>query len=331
MSKNKYIAVLMIAAILLNTLILQSCTKKTDGEKIQAEEINETVDIADTNKPEVPKDTDTGEPEPEYTEIPYPFGLTVEEKIAGYEVYEITADPVNGIDFNGFVTDNNAVLPSEFAVTFTHIPDFAVIVRDGFNEYNSHCFYIKELYYKNTEVNVDVSIVLDHTGDLVYDGNTVCIGNTYYTGHYYLLGPNTYMTLGGDRNKKYDTPLDADTTYKIEYNDGRLEYHACHVCSTVYTAFIDYSLFSYLYKPEDLDHDYSSWGEIKYSEGEWTLIEEGRYTIAERFADDLDYRYECEKRDNEDLRQYETYMDYLEAKAQGLLDKVHYYWDRDKD
>ncbi len=267
----------------------------------------------------------------EYTETPYPFGLTVEEKIAGYEVYELTPDPVNGIDFNGFVTDNNAVLPSEFAVTFTHIPDFAVIIRDGFNEYNSHCFYIKELYYKNTEVSVDTSLILEHTCDLVYDGNTVCIGNTYYTGHYYLLGPNTYMTLGGDRNKKYDNPLDADTTYKIEYKDGRLEYHACHVCSTVYTAFIDSSLFSYLYKPEDLDHDYSSWGEIKYSEGKWTLIEEGRYTIGERFADELEMRYEDEKKYHEDLRQYETYMDYLEAKEQGLLDKVHYYWDRDRD
>ena len=235
MTKNRYITVtvtlLLVISVLLNMFILQSCKKKTDTDKEQTVETNEIADTVDTSERETAKDTETEEeketehqynPKPKYTETPYPSGLTVEEKIAGYEVYELTPDPVNGIDFNGFVTDNNAVLPSEFAVTFTHIPDFAVIIRDGFNEYNSHCFYIKELYYKNTEVSVDTSLILEHTCDLVYDGNTVCIGNTYYTGHYYLLGPNTYMTLGGDRNKKYDNPLDADTTYKIEYKDGEI-------------------------------------------------------------------------------------------------------------
>lgn len=343
MTKNRYITVtvtlLLVISVLLNMFILQSCKKKTDTDKEQTVETNEIADTVDTSERETAKDTETEEeketepqydPKPKYTETPYPSGLTVEEKIAGYEAFEITPGEY-GVDIYGFVTEKESSLPSEFAVTFTHIPDFAAIVRDEFDEYNSRYFYIKELYYKNTEVNVDVSLILGHTCDLVYDGNTVCIGNTYYTGHYYLLGPNTYMKLGGDRNKKYDNPLDADTTYKIEYKNGRLEYGACHVCSTVYTAFIDSSLFSYLYKPEDLDHDYSSWGEIKYSEGKWTIIEEGRYTIGERFADELEMRYEDEKKYHEDLRQYETYIDYLEAKEQGLLDKVHYYWDRDKD
>ncbi len=314
--------------------------KDPEAEDTQ-EVISKDTETTDTIEPIEPTDTDEitypyldpepePAPEPEYVETPYPSGLTVEEKIAGYDVFEITPGEY-GVDIHGFVTEKESSLPSEFAVTFTHIPDFAAIVRDEFDEYNSRYFYIKELYYKNTEVIVDINIVFDRNSHLVFDGNTVCIGDTYYTGHYYLLAPNTYMKLGGDRNKKYDNPLDADTTYKIEYKNDRLEYVACHVCSTVYTAFIDSSLFSYLYKPEDLDHDYSSWGEIKYSEGKWTIVEEGRYTIGERFADELEMRYEDEKKYHEDLRQYETYMDYLEAKEQGLLDKVHYYWDRDRD
>ncbi len=338
MTKNRYITILLILSVLLNTFVLQACSKKSDAGKEQTVETNEVTDTVDTSEQETAKDTETEEeketepqydPKPKYTETPYPSGLTVEEKIEGYEVFEIPHDPINNLEIFNFVSENQSILPSEFAATFTHIPDFAIIVKEEYNDFGSRSLYIKELYYKNTEVIVDINIVFDRNSHLVFDGNTVCIGDTYYTGHYYLLAPNTYMKLGGDRNKKYDNPLDADTTYKIEYKDGRLEYHACHVSSPVYITFIDYCLFGYLNKPEDLQHDYSSWGEIKYSNGTWTVIEEGRYTIAQRYADELDYRYECEKRDSEDLRQYETYMDYLEAKEQGLLDKVHYYWDRD--
>ncbi len=77
MTKNRYITVtvtlLLVISVLLNMFILQSCKKKSDGNKEQAVETNEIADTIDTSEQETAKDTETEEEketEPHYDPDP---------------------------------------------------------------------------------------------------------------------------------------------------------------------------------------------------------------------------------------------------------------------
>ena len=337
MTKNRYITILLITAILLNMLILQSCTKKQGNEELQTGEINEIADTADTNEQEVPKDTDTDEPEPEYTETPYPSDLTVEEKIAGYEVYDLgNHDDYSGINLKDIIDthtneDFSIDLPKEFAATSSDIPDFAVIAQYTENSAGSKEYAIKSIYYKNVEIECGQAHYIPfspYSNVLYTDGIlTVVYQNRYYTGWAYLISDNNYTIVGEEQPVTTDDPLDTYPSYAFYVENGKIHYYSPCVTHSLYISSNqeEGGLFGYLSKESDLDHIYSKHGTVAYEKGEFELIETDSVTIREKYAD-LQREYKAAMFSDETYEKYPTYQEYLAAKEQKLLPEDHYYY-----
>ncbi len=344
MTKNRYITVtvtlLLVISVLLNMFILQSCKKKTDTDKEQTVETNEIADTVDTSERETAKDTETEEeketeplydPKPEYTETPYPSGLTVEEKIAGYEAFEITPGEY-GVDIYGFVTEKESSLPSEFAVTFTHIPDFAVVVKAELDESGSRDFWMEELYYKNTEIVLgDKRYSVGVYSRIEYAENIVAVGFAGYHGRYCLLSQNTYGFFGYKTEPPIDNPLVTYPRYLFYEENGELKYSASYLKDGVYAGMTQSAgeLAFLISKRSDLDLYFNYWGSVDYSEGKFTLTQEGGRTIGQKYEGYEQKDYELSfigDTHNADIyKLYPTFEQYITAKEQGLLPDDHYY------
>ncbi len=336
MTKNRYITVtvtlLLVISVLLNMFILQSCKKKPDGNKEQAVETNEIADTIDTSKQEPSKDTESEKTEPEYTETPYPSALTVEEKTAGYKVYEITSKDNDGVPVSDFYVDNGDTLPDEFALTFSYIPDFAVIVRADTNEHGNRNFWMEELYYKNTEVILgDKRYPFQTFSRFEYVENTVAVGFAGYHGEYCLLSQNTYSFFGYETEPPFDNPLVTYPKYYFYEEDGKMKYRASYIKSGAYSAMTQSGgeLAFFIESMSDLDLYFHYEGSVEYSNGQWTLTQEGSRTIGQKYEGYLQKDYEMSfigDTQNGDIYQlYPTFEEYMTAKEQGLLPDNHYY------
>ncbi len=325
------IGIILIVSILLSAMLLQSCSKKSDADKEQPVETNEITDTIDTSKQETSKDTESEKTEPEYVETTYPSGLTVEEKIVGYEVHKLGKnEEYYGIDLYASLQATR-LLPDKFAVTCSDIPDFAGIVECTEKSTAGNNYAITTVYYKNVELELDPShyVFFEPSGELLYADGILVIGQSdrYYSGWAYLISTNNYTIVGEEQPVTTNDPLDTYPSYRFYGENGELHYYSPCVTNSLYISSKQESggLFTYLSKESDLDHLYEKHGKVVYEKGKFKLVDTNSITIKEKWGD-IQKEYEAAMFDDEIYEKYPTYQEYLAAKEQNLLPEDHYYY-----
>ncbi len=269
--------------------------------------INKDTEKIAIDTEEIPKDTDTEEiPKEEYVELDYPQGKRVEEKIAGLPTYDISlyADDENPtlklLNDNGLRKRSPDEI-SNIVIVGYEIPDFAIVAEANGGS-GQKSWWIKNLYYKNAEVDFSRLGFILGRSNIVYDGQCV-----YFSGFDYdlqekivAIGPNTYTIIGENSTDPEIEPtvnmLPRRPRYTIDIDNGAVKYTAYHTLIDPDYADDPNLILQEVQRftdgpKEAFETVYSTYGHIEYSDGQWTLVEEGMTTVGALFSDEYLLNY----------------------------------------